>query len=394
MKNEGITLIALVLTIIVLLILVAVGIATLTGDNGILTTAQEARETKKVAEIEEQLKLAQLNSKIDKETGKKVTIESYIKELENAGLEIDYEDRTQEGIVSIIIEGKYIYELSQTEKGDIKYDSQGQVGKQKPKVVSIEILEKTSSQIKVKVTTLRNEGGKLKYYIKEEKATDYALVQEQEGEEYTFENLNPNKTYSKIKVEAIAENGESGFKEIDIQIPSLETAGAIALSYRVNGQIINEADWTKGPMTVTVKVDSNISKKGYTLQTAQGKITSGIGETDENNEIEWKETESQIFTTKGVLYARLIDKRNGQTGEKYTKEIANIDKTGPIINTEESQTSATTNSITITADATDAESGISKYYYSKDNGANWEPKEGTTNTSYTFTNLTQNKSNR
>ena len=57
-KNDnGITLIALVLTIIILIIVAAVSIATLTGDNGILTKAQEARETKKVADIEEQLKL-------------------------------------------------------------------------------------------------------------------------------------------------------------------------------------------------------------------------------------------------------------------------------------------------------------------------------------------------
>ena len=35
-KNKGITLIALVITIIVLLILAAVSIATLTGENGIL----------------------------------------------------------------------------------------------------------------------------------------------------------------------------------------------------------------------------------------------------------------------------------------------------------------------------------------------------------------------
>ena len=38
--NKGITLIALVITIIVLLILAGVTIATLTGDNGILTKAQ------------------------------------------------------------------------------------------------------------------------------------------------------------------------------------------------------------------------------------------------------------------------------------------------------------------------------------------------------------------
>ena len=45
MKQEkGITLIALVITIIVLLILAGVTIATLTGDNGILTQAQNAKE--------------------------------------------------------------------------------------------------------------------------------------------------------------------------------------------------------------------------------------------------------------------------------------------------------------------------------------------------------------
>ena len=57
-KNKGITLIALVITIIVLLILAGVTIATLTGDNGILTKAQEASEDTKRANAEEQVKLA------------------------------------------------------------------------------------------------------------------------------------------------------------------------------------------------------------------------------------------------------------------------------------------------------------------------------------------------
>ncbi len=57
-KNNGITLIALVITIIVLLILAGVTIATLTGDNGILTRASEASERTKQANAEEQVKLA------------------------------------------------------------------------------------------------------------------------------------------------------------------------------------------------------------------------------------------------------------------------------------------------------------------------------------------------
>ena len=43
-KQKGITLIALVITIVVLLILAAVSIATLTGENGILTRANDAKE--------------------------------------------------------------------------------------------------------------------------------------------------------------------------------------------------------------------------------------------------------------------------------------------------------------------------------------------------------------
>lgn len=58
MKEKGITLIALVITIIVLLILAGVTIATLTGDNGILTKATEAKDKTEEASAEEQVQLA------------------------------------------------------------------------------------------------------------------------------------------------------------------------------------------------------------------------------------------------------------------------------------------------------------------------------------------------
>ena len=52
-KEKGITLIALVITIIVLLILASVSIAMLTGDNGILTQAKKAKEETEKAAKEE-----------------------------------------------------------------------------------------------------------------------------------------------------------------------------------------------------------------------------------------------------------------------------------------------------------------------------------------------------
>ena len=57
-ERKGITLIALVITIIVLLILAGVSIAMLTGQNGILTQAQSAKTTTDNKSAEEKVKLA------------------------------------------------------------------------------------------------------------------------------------------------------------------------------------------------------------------------------------------------------------------------------------------------------------------------------------------------
>ena len=63
-NEKGITLIALVITIIVLLILAGVSIATLTGENGLLTRAREAAEKTEEARRKEEAELAQIESYI------------------------------------------------------------------------------------------------------------------------------------------------------------------------------------------------------------------------------------------------------------------------------------------------------------------------------------------
>ena len=62
-ERKGITLIALVITIIVLLILAGVSIAMLTGQNGILTQAQNAKTTNENKSAEEKVKLAIMAAK-------------------------------------------------------------------------------------------------------------------------------------------------------------------------------------------------------------------------------------------------------------------------------------------------------------------------------------------
>ena len=73
-SSKGVTLIALVITIIVLLILAGVSIAMLTGDNGILTQAKEAKEANIAGTEKEQIKLAMQSLKMKKQADNVSTI--------------------------------------------------------------------------------------------------------------------------------------------------------------------------------------------------------------------------------------------------------------------------------------------------------------------------------
>ena len=65
-KEKGITLIALVITIIVLL--AAVSIAMLTGENGILKKASTAKEKHQISEAKEKIELALQDLRIEEES--------------------------------------------------------------------------------------------------------------------------------------------------------------------------------------------------------------------------------------------------------------------------------------------------------------------------------------
>ena len=70
MKNQkGITLIALVITIIVMLILAGVSISLLLDDDGVITKAKEAATEMSLAELKEKLELMTLDLKIDNQIG-------------------------------------------------------------------------------------------------------------------------------------------------------------------------------------------------------------------------------------------------------------------------------------------------------------------------------------
>ena len=123
-NNNGITLIALVVTIIVLLILAGVSINMLTGQNGILNRAAEAKEKTETASKDEQRKLAQTEALMNtkKTTYKGITLPEGF-----APTKIEGEDSIDDGLV--ITDGygnEYVWvEVPTTIYSDSKYNAKG-----------------------------------------------------------------------------------------------------------------------------------------------------------------------------------------------------------------------------------------------------------------------------
>ncbi len=109
-QNKGITLIALVITIIVLLILAGISLATLTGNNGILTKADTSQEETRGATVEEIKNLWKTEQTADKHTGKNETqtLEKLLDHLEEEKLITPEERTTIENDGEIVIGSKTI----------------------------------------------------------------------------------------------------------------------------------------------------------------------------------------------------------------------------------------------------------------------------------------------
>lgn len=106
-QNKGITLIALVITIIVLLILAGISIAMLTGDNGLLTKAVQAKTETKLAEIEEAANLAYLEltrGKISGDDDGSDMASKVIEELRSKGYTIEEKPNAGGSVTGISLE--------------------------------------------------------------------------------------------------------------------------------------------------------------------------------------------------------------------------------------------------------------------------------------------------
>ena len=110
LNNKGITLIALVITIIVLLILAGVSIAMLTGENGILAQATNAKEETTKVEEEEKIKMAVIGSSISDNGLVEIIDETSFKQ------ELQNQFGNQQVDVETIGDGSFIITVTDTQR--------------------------------------------------------------------------------------------------------------------------------------------------------------------------------------------------------------------------------------------------------------------------------------
>ena len=173
--KNGITLIALVITIIVLLILAGVTIATLTGDNGILTKAQNAKEKNAQKTVEEQINLAVQASRINE--GLVINKEILEQELTNNGIEITKSENDE--LPWTVKKDGYVYTISKN--GEVKEKEGIAIT-----TGDIEILKGSTKGKKVSAQILSGETGTIKW-----ESTGNITISATEGNEITV-NVNSN----------------------------------------------------------------------------------------------------------------------------------------------------------------------------------------------------------
>ena len=113
LNEKGITLIALIVTIIVLIILAGISIGTLTGDNGLIKQAQTAKTETERSDIEEKINVIVIDNSKEKEMDKDKLINDFENKLPD-GKEIVDNDN-----LIYIIYPEYSFEVD-IETGDVK----------------------------------------------------------------------------------------------------------------------------------------------------------------------------------------------------------------------------------------------------------------------------------
>lgn len=326
-ENRGITLIALVVTIILLLILGGVVVSTFRGEN-IIENSLNTTEKARIESVREEIRLA-IASKQVKADGE-ITIEQIIEELENKGITDSENSNSENGQVKTNSDG-YVYEIVQDSYGNwnVNYLRKGTIEETK---ITLKISANTtvaSNNVGITVTAKAKSGiNSLQMPNGEIKKYDIGITEISENYQTTT-----NGTYSFI---ATNNNGDSITKKIEIN-NILE--GIIQISVTPDtptiGDVVVTINWPTGKYSTIQEISTNGGASWNNYTGSQSRL---------------------IISNNCTIKARI---RNGSTEIKTaTLEITNIDKNAPMV-------TAKQNSVTITEGDSNE---IEKYFTVTSNG--------------------------
>ena len=364
-KNEGITLIALVVTIVVLLILAGITISLVFGQNGVIKKAQDSKEETAIGEMREKLEMAKVPVYADGKGSYKV--QDYWDRIESEGLITDQEvDKIDngDGTYEVTTPPGYVFEITVEPNEEIADNIIiGEcIGKGENLNIGLRVVNKTTNSIEVEV--VRAEGASnFKYSIKKQ-GEEYGEAQESNNATYTFSGLTQGGIYT-IKVEA-TKDGKQQTVERTVQVGEIPRA--------IDGKVT----WT-GNGQAQVRIYTN--ETGYQLEWQKNGISE---ESWTREETGVKEKTITGLVNGDTIYARLYD---GVSSGKYAN-IEVLDNTPPEITRFEA-TETTWNKITVQVDARDLETNLAetetyKYYLNDET----TPKAVSNEPTYTFEALT------
>ncbi len=375
-EKNGITLIALVVTIVVLLILAGITMNMLFNNGGLFEIANQGKPAYEIGALKDRInnviadwyidKGIDSTTKIDELWDKMVAddiIDNPEEDVEGPEKEGDYDSydiSTNEG---------YIVEILVTPDGEIIIGDVIEGDGLPPKIEEVKT-SPTSNSIAVEVTMKRFENGTISYYYKKEteKEEEYKKLKEEVTDlTADFTGLEQNVVYN-IKIVAKNENGstEKVVKEI-----TGELKGSISQK--------GETEWNNGKATIHLETETQNVSIMYQINGIEG---SYLPYNDEQG-ITGLEHGDKV-------YAVLSD---GSNITDYTS-IDIIDGKNPTVTV--SKKTVTTNSIQVQVSSSDAEWGmpsvVTYNYYIKTTGGSYSTTatHTGTETSYTFTGLTQN----
>ena len=270
MKNKnGITLIALVITIVVLIILAGVAINLTLGENGILNKAQQAKQKQSEQEAREKLELVLSNARIEKETNTSYNDEYLNSMLEAKGIAVD-------GDYVIVDNYNYLIDREQL------------------------IIKDSLGETQIKVTT------KVEEYLGKNANNKYEanllLTVESNAGLQTVVVTKPDATTTEVRIEE-AKTGKSMTVELDVEyIVTVTTKDGKATTRK----IVEKSEETISSVAELVAfrdaVNSGLTYEGKTISLTQDiDLASVCGEDIDGNPVSWEPIGTETNPFKGTF---------------------------------------------------------------------------------------------